>query len=154
MRALVLVLAVVAVLGCTVPDDYYPSYDIPDLGFETVVQLGDWMRTSIEYVSDLEAHGTHEYWQTPLETYTLRTGDCEDSTLLMMFLIVEELGGPEPEMVYGTVYDQPHAWLFWDGMYYESLSGRGITGGYEPHGRLSYRDALWRAETRHHASVR
>jgi len=32
----------------------------------------------IKYVSDMESHGVLDYWQTPEETDSLGTGDCED----------------------------------------------------------------------------
>ena len=37
---------------------------------------------AIPYTSDSTAHGTDEYWQFPLETLFLKTGDCEDTSIL------------------------------------------------------------------------
>lgn len=42
---------------------------------------------NIAYVSDSKKYGKPERWQTPLETFHLGTGDCEDGALLMMKLM-------------------------------------------------------------------
>lgn len=41
-----------------------------------------WVHLNISYVSDSEAHGWGDYWQTPYETLRLGTGDCEDTAVL------------------------------------------------------------------------
>ena len=38
------------------------------------------------YVYDRNAHNTEEYWQFPLETLYLKTGDCEDTSILFAAL--------------------------------------------------------------------
>ena len=37
---------------------------------------------SIPYAYDYDVHGTSEYWQFPLETLFLNSGDCEDTSML------------------------------------------------------------------------
>ncbi len=37
---------------------------------------------SIPYAYDSDIHGTEEYWQFPLETLFLNSGDCEDTSIL------------------------------------------------------------------------
>lgn len=37
---------------------------------------------SIPYAYDSDVHGTEEYWQFPLETLFLNSGDCEDTSIL------------------------------------------------------------------------
>ena len=37
---------------------------------------------SIPYAYDSDVHGTSEYWQFPLETLFLNSGDCEDTSIL------------------------------------------------------------------------
>jgi hypothetical protein len=44
---------------------------------------------SIEYKTNEEQRGVDEYWQTPEETLSLRSGDCEDCAILLCTL-------PEP----------------------------------------------------------
>jgi predicted transglutaminase-like cysteine proteinase len=65
------------VLGDT---PYQPSTD----GFDAV---RDWVAASIEYETDEEQWGVEDYWQTPEETLSLRTGDCEDFAILLCTLL-------------------------------------------------------------------
>jgi len=46
---------------------------------------------AIEYKSDEDVHGEDEYWQFPLETLFLSSGDCEDSSILFC-AIAERMG--------------------------------------------------------------
>lgn len=41
---------------------------------------------NIQYTSDRKAWDQVEYWQTPMETWTKRSGDCEDGAILMLAL--------------------------------------------------------------------
>ena len=43
--------------------------------------------TGIAYTYDKDTHSTNEYWQFPLETLYLRTGDCEDTSILFSAII-------------------------------------------------------------------
>jgi len=60
----------------------YDSYDIQE-----VIAAFDWVQKNIEYKDDPEDH-----WQSPSETLSLGTGDCEDQAMLVS-AIVSELGG-------------------------------------------------------------
>lgn len=51
----------------------------------------DWVYRNIRYVSDSEAHGFPDFWQTPYQTLRLGTGDCEDLAVLYVS-ICEALG--------------------------------------------------------------
>lgn len=53
-------------------------------GFDAI---RDWVSTNIEYKTDEEQWGVDEYWQTPQETLSLRTGDCEDFAILLCTLL-------------------------------------------------------------------
>jgi len=60
-----------------------PPYELSQAGFD---DIRDWVASNIDYMSDEERWG-EDYWQTPEETLSSRTGDCEDfSTLLCSFL--------------------------------------------------------------------
>lgn len=64
-------------------------YDDPDTdvssSFTTLEEA--WKYTAvIEYRSDLEVHGSIDYWQNPSETVERGTGDCEDMAILLMHL--------------------------------------------------------------------
>jgi hypothetical protein len=53
-------------------------------GFDAI---RDWVAANIEYKNDEEQWGVDEYWQTPDETLSLRTGDCEDFAILLCTLL-------------------------------------------------------------------
>src|SRR3989304_1902078 len=99
----ILILIIVAVFGCywQPPDDYFPVYDeIPLLGFTSPIEIGWWNYWNIQYKTDSISP---EYWQSPLQTYSWKTGDCEDFAILMMYFIYRELEGL-PEMAIGYYY--------------------------------------------------
>jgi len=83
--------------------------------------LRDWVGTNVQYVSDREIHGKNDFWQFPNETIPLRTGDCEDFSLLLCALFRAD--GWSPDSVYvviGEQNNQYHAWvrLVWEDLEY------------------------------------
>jgi len=82
--------------------------------------LCNWVATNIKYKSDMATHGVSEYWQLPLETLQLRTGDCEDFAILLCSLYratgydensVFVVAGPTNNLgkaIYGEGW---HAWV-------------------------------------------
>jgi len=61
-----------------------PPYELSRDGFDAI---RDWVAANIEYKSDKEQWGVEEYWQTPDETLSLHTGDCEDFAILLCTLL-------------------------------------------------------------------
>jgi hypothetical protein len=83
--------------------------------------LRDWVGNNIQYRSDSEIHGERDYWQFPNETMQLRTGDCEDFSLLLCSLLRAD--GWSPDSVYvivGEQNNQYHAWVkvIWNDIQY------------------------------------
>ncbi len=76
------------------------------------IEIRDWVAKNIEYTSDSEVHGVKEYWQFPNETLTLRTGDCEDFSILLCSLLRAN-GWDENEVyvVLGIQIGQYHGWV-------------------------------------------
>ncbi len=127
----------------------------------------EWVDEKIIYKSDFDTWGVQDYWQTPEETLILRTGDCEDFTILAMALL--RLAGIYSELVLCDVADGMngsewedeldrdyggHAmlWIYesvdqnvdsmdeWrhDLGYYEPQTGRKVIYQYTFHGHLPY----------------
>jgi len=53
-----------------------------------------WVHDNITYTKDLKVWKVTEYWQTPEETMMLKTGDCEDGSILA-YCILNYLGVPD-----------------------------------------------------------
>lgn len=66
-------------------EDYWFENDIPE--FNSIQKTLDFEAARIEEEKDLDVWGIEEYWQTPEETYSLKTGDCEDFCLLFMYIL-------------------------------------------------------------------
>jgi len=71
-----------------------PPYELSQAGFDDV---RDWVAINIDYTSDEERCG-EDYWQTPEETLSYRTGDCEDFSILLCSLL--RAYGIDAERVY------------------------------------------------------
>jgi len=85
------------------------------------VALRDGVGNNVEYRGDPEIHGEREYWQFSNETIQLRTGDCEDFSILLCSLLRAD--GWSPDSIYvimGEKNNQYHAWvrLIWNDIQY------------------------------------
>jgi hypothetical protein len=71
-----------------------PPYELSQAGFD---DIRDWVATNIDYMSDEKRWGK-DYWQTPEETLSYSTGDCEDFSTLLCSLL--RAYGIDAEQVY------------------------------------------------------
>jgi len=71
-----------------------PFYALSQVGFD---DIRDWVATNIAYKSD-QQRWSEDYWQTPEETLSYRTGDCEDYAILLCSLL--RACGIDAEQVY------------------------------------------------------
>jgi hypothetical protein len=71
-----------------------PPYGLSQDGFD---DIRDWVADNIKYKSDEERWG-EDYWQTPEETLSCCTGDCEDFSILLCSLL--RAYGIDAERVY------------------------------------------------------
>jgi hypothetical protein len=89
-----------------------PPYEFSQAGFD---DIQDWVATNIDYMSDEKRWGK-DYWQTPEETLSYRTGDCEDFSILLCSLL--RAYGIDAEQVYVALgvndEEEGHAFLIED----------------------------------------
>lgn len=71
-----------------------------------------WVVNNIIYVGDYKSWDSDEYFQTPLETISRKTGDCEDGAILLYYLCRMK-GVPANRMLLlaGPVTGGRHCWL-------------------------------------------
>jgi hypothetical protein len=134
-------------------EEYDPTYAVPDFVFDTPQDAVEFVAWSIRYVPD-DIHDREEYWQSPDQTWEWKTGDCEDNVILAMYILRQEFGG-WPQFAGGWMEGLTeggwHAWLIYDGRWYECQTGADVTDN--PAYRLDityeYGEVLWRAENWH-----
>lgn len=83
--------------------------------------LRDWVGNNIQYKTDDEVHGVSEFWQFSNETMQLKTGDCEDFSILLCSLLRAD--GWATDKAYVIVGEQNnlyHAWVrvIWNNVQY------------------------------------
>jgi hypothetical protein len=71
-----------------------PPYEPSQVGFD---DIRDWVATNIDYMPDEKRWG-EDYWQTPEETLSHSSGDCEDFSVLLCSLL--RAYGIDAERVY------------------------------------------------------
>lgn len=128
IKLLVVGLAVALLVSCYAPmqpeygDGTDLRWDIPELGFTNVYEVMEFVAQHVAYSSDREANGKDDYWQSPGETYHSQIGDCEDYTILAMYLLHVELG-VESHMVRGWNTKGGHTWIEIYGTWWEPQRG-------------------------------
>ena len=76
-----------------------PPYELSQAGFD---EIRDWVATNIDYMPDEKRWG-EDYWQTPEETLSHSSGDCEDfSTLLCSLLRAYGIGAERVYVALGV----------------------------------------------------
>ena len=85
------------------------------------MKFRDWVGNKIEYRYDSEVQGERDFWQFSNETIQLKTGDCEDFSILLCSLL--RSNGWKTDSVYvvvGEQNNQYHAWvkLVWNDIQY------------------------------------
>lgn len=87
-------------------------WDLPEHDFNHEWDVMLFVASHVSYMRDIDNQGKGEYWQTPAETYYSGVGDCEDYTILAMYLLYTELG-VESNMILGWPNSggEGHAWV-------------------------------------------
>jgi len=75
----------------------------------------------LTYKSDKEIHHQEDYWQSPEESYFLKTGDCEDYAIFFMYLLHEKLNIDSHLILLRGKNDliRGHALCFAEGKFYD-----------------------------------
>ena len=157
---LALIAAFLAVLAWSSPAIRSFGYEYEaDLGLPEKLtspqEILDWMRKNIRYQTDTTSH-QRDYWQTPEETVNRRAGDCEDFSLLFMYLCRRYLD-IEPRLFVvsrNSIGTYDHTIVEVDGSWYDPAVGCRIQRGtpYHVFYDFSYSRSLWMAQ-RYHAGV-
>lgn len=95
---------------------YIIEEELPDMNTWTnkqkVRRVLRYVNDNITYTTDISKWNIEEYWQTCLETWTLKTGDCEDGAILL-YCILNKLGVPDNllRVVAGNVSGGGHCYV-------------------------------------------
>jgi hypothetical protein len=120
------VLAVIAITSCheviDVASVQTPDWPVPVLGTD-VDTIMDAVAKMVFYRDDATGYGVTGYVATPLETYETRRGDCEDYSILALYLLARD-AGVYGDMVTGSHDGRGHAWVRIDGENWEPQNGR------------------------------
>jgi hypothetical protein len=92
------------------------------VAFNDFERLRDWVSSYISYTSDQDVHGVSEYWQLPMETIELRTGDCEDFAILLCSLL-RAYGVPSDQVYVAVGFgeDQAHGHAYLVEKWYQGI---------------------------------
>lgn len=110
------------ILDCTVYAPV-PEWPIPKIGdsVETILQ---WIAENISYETDIDQYGVTGYWATPMETYSLGAGDCEDFCTLALYLIHRDAGIDGTHVIGVNSAGDIHGWIRIDGVDWEPSTAR------------------------------
>lgn len=148
MNKFFLLILVVFLASCIQPIFHFP--EIPNMGFETTQEVLDWVATNVRYTDDVIHYPQTEYWQSALQTYVWKFGDCEDFTILAMYLLNSHFG-MKPRMATGYLNGGGHAWLEINGVWYEPQDGIQVwpEWGYQLYQYIGYDEVMKRSTTKH-----
>ena len=79
IKYLIILLSIFFIISCSLYN-YPMDLNSPD-------EIAEWIQLNIKYKPDRISH-----WQQPEETLEKATGDCEDFSILFLFLCQENLG--------------------------------------------------------------
>jgi len=156
----IIILIIISMIGCEfhnqeindpsdiiVQNDY--TYDFEnDIDVPNLKMALSYAR-NIKYLRDKE---NHDYWQTPEETYNLKTGDCEDFAIFLLYIVWTKLNIDDCYLVLINKDNKGcHAIVQIDGTYYEPQIG------YEVHNltdddilcKAHYTEVIWMTENYH-----
>lgn len=95
--------------------------DIPiSHSFSSITEAWTYVSYEIWSKPDYEVWKKVEYWQYPSQTYNLKSGDCEDSAILLMHLLNRLGYNPSLAIIdYDAQTSTSHAVVYLNGKFYE-----------------------------------
>jgi hypothetical protein len=124
-----LLLAILAIASCS---DAGPSYfdvwkySFNDGGqaFASLPALCSWIKKDIRYDSDADLWGFSEYWASPEQTLSRKSGDCDDDAILFMYFAHTRNLALDSELVGVQITPSVgHAIVRVGDMYYDPTNG-------------------------------
>lgn len=120
--------------------------------FQNDIQVTD-LEDAVWYVAQEVEHKEEpsgiDYWQTPEETYSLKTGDCEDKAILLMYILQTKLN-INSYLFLITRPNAPigHAMAYADNLFIfaiEELMSEQFPKNYILNSIVPYSEAIWMA---------
>ena len=141
MARLAAVILVVLTFSCSLPTVADWDYSFPDGGrkFADVSSILSFVYQNVMYKADVVGH-----WQTPEETSTLGTGDCEDFAILFMYYVYTR-GFGDPILEGVRTINGNHAMVGLSGVTYDPTYGRIVTENVNVYETYSYGQAIYYA---------
>jgi len=126
-----------------------------DIKVENINQAVLYVLKDIKYQFDL-ASGSNDYWQTPEQTYTLQTGDCEDMAILLMYILKDKLNTDSVFLLVENIFTgTAHGMVFADDLYLlaaDELISEDPPAGWKILHMIPYSEVIWMA-CFHHNNV-
>ena len=96
---------------------------VADLDLAT--KVNNWTNNNVIFITDREAWGVRDYWQTPRETLKLLHGDCEDYAVFKYFTLVSwGVAQDDLQLWYGYHYSTPHMVVTYCGVVLDNLTNK------------------------------
>ncbi len=113
MKIIIMIMLVITMISC----DYVNQDDMFISNFDRIVydenDIYNLVSKEIIY-----KHDAIDRWQTPVETWDKKTGDCEDKAILMIQLIYQELND-EAYLITVIIEGNGHAVVLYKGIIYD-----------------------------------
>jgi hypothetical protein len=129
--------------------------DIPV--FDSIQSALYWVQDNINYKKENDnGDWNDEHWQTPEETYFLKTGDCEDYAILFAYIVKNKLNTnieiEYVDIIYSIVKetDSGHCFNDINYRYIDPQGGYLDLDDYKIEFHIPYEETLWMAIHHHH----
>lgn len=89
--------------------------------FSNIEEAMHWVHHNIQWISDKENYGVDDYWASPEQTFIKKSGDCEDQSILLMYIIKKQFD-IKAEMISYKSYPQNHCIVKANNLYYDTTN--------------------------------